>query len=202
MSNPSRGFLALFVKSSPIKFPPPKPQFRLHLRRKNQTLDATNSILPRPHPSSSAASAPSSFPTLTERLGELARSFSTFRCFRFGFWCSETRSGRGRRALRRRKWRTTASESRAPAGRRRGVPGGVLGRRSRNQAPGLEDTPSGSLLFKSPWGFPLSTRDPWRIPLNTFSPLESVFFCRPCSNTFCRNYRIATDFIMLIKYSF
>ena len=47
-------------------------------------------------------------------LGEFAGCSSFFPCPRLGFWCTESREHRRRRAQRRRKWCTTALENRSP----------------------------------------------------------------------------------------
>ena len=97
MSNPNRGFLAFFVESSPIKFPPPKPQFRLHLSHKNQALDAPVKlgwISPGPASFFSVERALLSFPGRAEPGGEFALFSSTRPWLRFVFWCSESRKTR------------------------------------------------------------------------------------------------------------
>jgi len=68
--------------------------------------------------------------------------------------------------------------------------------------PKTEDTPSGRTLLKRSPGSEESTRHPLRIYEFTFSFSKNIFWFGLGENTLSVNYSFATDFVLLIKYSF
>ena len=166
------------------------------------TLAAINEIFPRPAPFPIAAWVTCYLPARAKCPGELAFCSCARPLSRFMFWCSETRSWRGRRAPRRRPWRTPAPALAPSRPAARLPPWMDRNRRMLDQRPRSKDTPLRGFFFKRPWKIWESTRGPKAYSQFYVFPVLKAYSRRLSSNVFSSIYKFATEIKLLIKYSF